>query len=106
MSHWQRVSIYVQIIWRKWRLDYSNNLQARHKWQFEKKIVNPGAMVHLKEDNLPPNKWSMGRIQEVIPGLDGKIKVVIVKTPHGKLIRGISKICLLPIYIYKVTCPD
>ncbi|GFT51084.1 integrase catalytic domain-containing protein [Trichonephila clavipes] len=96
LSQWQKLKKFVQFIWRKWRLDYLNNLQARHKWQFEKENVTPNSMVILKDENLPPCKWTMGRILEVVKGSDGKLRVVKVKTPQRIFKRGISKICLLP----------
>ncbi|GFW92235.1 integrase catalytic domain-containing protein [Trichonephila clavipes] len=96
LSQWQKLTKFVQFIWRKWRLDYLNNLQARHKWQFEKENVTPNSMVILKDENLPPCKWTMGRILEIVKGSDGKVRVVKVKTPQSIFKRGISKICLLP----------
>ncbi|GFW89662.1 integrase catalytic domain-containing protein [Trichonephila clavipes] len=44
----------------------------RNKWQFEKNNVAVGCLVLLKENNLPPCKWAMARILEVIYGTDGK----------------------------------
>ncbi|GFT33110.1 DUF5641 domain-containing protein [Trichonephila clavipes] len=35
LSQWQKLTKFVQFMWCKWRLNYLN-LQARHKWQFEK----------------------------------------------------------------------
>ncbi|GFV06424.1 integrase catalytic domain-containing protein [Trichonephila clavipes] len=96
LSQWQKLTKFVQFIWCKWRLDYLNNLQAKHKWQFEKENVTPNSMVILKDENLPPCKWTMGRILEIVKGSDGKVRVVKVKTPQGIFRRGISKICLLP----------
>ncbi|GFW75833.1 integrase catalytic domain-containing protein [Trichonephila clavipes] len=81
LSQWQKLTKFVQFIWRKWRLDNLNNLQARHKWQFEKENVTPNSMVILKNENLPPCKWTMGRILEIVKGSDGKVRVVKVKTP-------------------------
>ncbi|GFX82968.1 uncharacterized protein TNCV_4938381 [Trichonephila clavipes] len=72
LSQWQKLTKFVQFIWRKWRLDYLNNLQARHKWQFEKENVIPNSMVILKDENLPQCKWTMGRILEIVKGSDGK----------------------------------
>ncbi|GFU11384.1 DUF1758 domain-containing protein [Trichonephila clavipes] len=46
--------------------------QQRNKWQFEKNNVAVGCLVLLKENDLPPCKWTMGRILEVIYGTDGK----------------------------------
>ncbi|GFV28478.1 DUF5641 domain-containing protein [Trichonephila clavipes] len=68
LSQWQKLTKFVQFIWHKWRLDYLNNLQARHKWKFEKENVTPDSIVILKDENLPPCKWTMGRILEVVKG--------------------------------------
>ncbi|GFT32913.1 DUF5641 domain-containing protein [Trichonephila clavipes] len=54
-----------------------------HKWQFEKENVTPNSMAILKDENLPPCKWTMGRILEIVKGSDGKVRVVKVKTPQG-----------------------
>ncbi|GFT05758.1 integrase catalytic domain-containing protein [Trichonephila clavipes] len=82
LSQWQKLTKFVQFIWLKWRLDYLNNLQARHKWQFEKENVIPNSMVILKDENLPPCKWTKGRTLEIVKGSDGKVRVVKVKTPQ------------------------
>ncbi|GFV25532.1 integrase catalytic domain-containing protein [Trichonephila clavipes] len=74
LSQWQKLTKFVQFIWRKWRLDYLNNLQARYKWQFQKENATPNSMVILKDENLPPCKWTMGRVLEIVKGSDGKVK--------------------------------
>ncbi|GFX70322.1 integrase catalytic domain-containing protein [Trichonephila clavipes] len=55
----------------------------RNKWQFEKNNVAVGCLVLLKENDLPPCKWAMARILEVIYGTDGKVRVVKLKTATG-----------------------
>ncbi|UYV63113.1 hypothetical protein LAZ67_2003172 [Cordylochernes scorpioides] len=55
---------------------------------------------HLRrivEDNLPPLKWRMGRINQVYPGEDGLVRVVLVKTADGDLRRAVAKVCPLPL---------
>ncbi|GFW10368.1 integrase catalytic domain-containing protein [Trichonephila clavipes] len=42
----------------------------KNKWQFEKNNVAVGCLVLLKENDLPPCKWTMARILEVIYGTD------------------------------------
>ncbi|GFU92574.1 integrase catalytic domain-containing protein [Trichonephila clavipes] len=66
----------------KAKLHLIKRIQARHKWQFEKENVIPNSMVILKDENLPPCKWTMGRILEIVKGSDGKVRVVKVKTPQ------------------------
>ncbi|GFU77929.1 integrase catalytic domain-containing protein [Trichonephila clavipes] len=72
LSRWQYTTKCVQTIWKRWKNDYLNHLQQRNKWQFEKNNVAVGCLVLLKENDLPPCKWAMARILEVIYGTDGK----------------------------------
>ncbi|GFT98334.1 integrase catalytic domain-containing protein [Trichonephila clavipes] len=71
LSRWQFTTKCVQTIWKRWKNDYLNHLQQRNKWQFEKINVAVGCLVLLKENDLPPCKWAMARILEVIYGTDG-----------------------------------
>ncbi|GFV90153.1 integrase catalytic domain-containing protein [Trichonephila clavipes] len=72
LSRWQYTTKCVQTIWKRWKNDYLNHLQQRNKWQFEKNNVAVVCLVLLKENDLPPCKWAMARILEVIYGTDGK----------------------------------
>ncbi|GFV26867.1 hypothetical protein TNCV_3455381 [Trichonephila clavipes] len=47
-------------------------------------------MVLVKEDNLPPLQWSLGRVVQVFPGDDGAVRVVDVKTQRGQFRRPIT----------------
>ncbi|GFY36467.1 hypothetical protein TNCV_26651 [Trichonephila clavipes] len=71
-------------------------LYQRSKWKFKKENARVGDLVLIKEDNLTVNKWLMGRLIEVFPGKDNRIRVVTIKTQHGVVKRPISKICILP----------
>lgn len=97
LSRWKRVTKLLQQIWKGWKRDYLNNLHLRNKWQFTKDNVKPNDMVILKDNDLPPYRWKLGRIQEIIKGSDGLVRVVTVKVANGIVKRGISQICLLPI---------
>ncbi|GFU44539.1 uncharacterized protein TNCV_1506531 [Trichonephila clavipes] len=97
LSLWQKLTKIVQHIWTKWSRDYLNNLQQRNKWQFHKDNVKLNTMVLIKDDNLPVNKWSLGRITKLVPGTDGKVPVVEIKTNKGNIKRSIGKVCVLPL---------
>ncbi|XP_056637683.1 uncharacterized protein LOC130445821 [Diorhabda sublineata] len=69
------------------------------KFSCYKKLQRTMAYVHrfirnflLKEDMLPPLQWSTRRIIETMPGPDGNVRVVKVKTATGIYTRAISKI--------------
>ncbi|XP_055589230.1 uncharacterized protein LOC129741514 [Uranotaenia lowii] len=94
---WQQVQAINQLIWKRWSTDYLSQLQSRNKWTRQRSNLHIGTMVLLKEDNLPPLEWKLGRVTNIQPGSDGNIRVVTVRTQYGEFTRGISKICILPI---------
>lgn len=59
--------------------------------------LQAGQMVLLKEDNLIPMRWKLGRIVKTYKGNDDITRVVDVQTTSGVVKRAFSKICVLPI---------
>ena len=57
--------------------------------------LRKGDMVIIKEDNLPPMKWPLGRILNVFAGDDGAVRVADVKTSTGVYKRAIQKLAPL-----------
>lgn len=86
--------IYQQF-WVQWSKSYISELQARSKWTTnQQQVIQVGCMVLLKEENLPPLKWALGRISAIHPGADDVIRVVTVRLPSGKTMkRPVSKVC-------------
>lgn len=71
---------------------------TRSKLQFRRaENIKIGTMVVVKEDNLPPLSWSLGRITKVHPGNDGIVRVVTVKTRSGIYDRSVKLVSPLPI---------
>ncbi|XP_054711310.1 uncharacterized protein LOC129220901 [Uloborus diversus] len=97
LSSWQKITKMPQNLWKRWQHDYLNHLQQRNKWFIEKKNLKEGTMVIIKDENLPPCKWSLGRILKIIAGSDGKVRVLEIKTLSGVVKTAISKICPLPL---------
>ncbi|GFS56853.1 integrase catalytic domain-containing protein [Trichonephila clavipes] len=75
LDKYRKITKTVQNIWKSWKKDYLNNLQARSKWQFDQSNVKINTVVLLKEDNLPIAHWIIGKIVQTYPGTDGKIRV-------------------------------
>ncbi|GBM34142.1 hypothetical protein AVEN_18027-1 [Araneus ventricosus] len=96
LSRWQQLTKFTQIIWKRWQREYLNHLQQRYKWQLKKDNLREGMIVIVKEDNLPPCKWALAKIIEIVRGADNHIRVVKLKTASGTFMRSISKICVLP----------
>ncbi|GFV94093.1 integrase catalytic domain-containing protein [Trichonephila clavipes] len=85
LDNWQKITKIIQLIWKRWSVDYLNSLQQRNKWHFEKKNAKIGDMVRIKEDNLPSCQWSLGRINNIYPGKDSKLRVLVAALWDKKL---------------------
>ncbi|XP_045450168.1 uncharacterized protein LOC123658922 [Melitaea cinxia] len=89
-----------QHFWERWRREFIAELQQRTKWRTRQRDLQIGDMVVLKEDQLPPLRWRLGRITRLYPGPDGINRVADIFTAKGTMRRAFNKICLLP------TSPD
>nr|XP_033320861.1 uncharacterized protein LOC117217400 [Megalopta genalis] len=97
LSRFQLIQQMVQHFWKRWQREYLHGLQQRPKWKVgSPDVPKVGAMVLVKEDNLPPMNWALGRILELHPGKDGITRVVVLRTVNGIYKRPVTKICLLP----------
>lgn len=83
--------------WKRWENEYLTTLQERKKWRKEKENIKVGQLVLMRDENLPPAQWKMGRISKVFPGKDGLVRNVEVKTANSSFPRAVQKICILPV---------
>nr|XP_012145447.1 PREDICTED: uncharacterized protein LOC100881684 [Megachile rotundata] len=98
LSNWQQTQQIRQHFWKRWHKEYLNELTVRQKWhRAGTSNIQPGQLVILKEDNLPPLCWPLARITDIHPGEDGIVRVVTVKTAQGTYKRAIKKLAPLPI---------
>lgn len=100
LSNWQHVQFLKQQFWKQWQNEYLHEMNIRSKWKkMTADQIKLGAIVILREDNLPPLCWVLGRIVEVHPGNDGIVRVVSVRTKSGIFKRNLKSVSLLPVKI-------
>ncbi|XP_073831785.1 uncharacterized protein [Musca autumnalis] len=80
-----------------WSSSYLTLLQERSKWKAQQKNIAVGDMVLIKDENLPPLKWQLGRVTDIIAGSDKVVRVAMVKTSNGISQRSVAKLAILPI---------
>nr|CAI5856921.1 unnamed protein product [Callosobruchus analis] len=98
LSQFQRIQSIKQQFWKRWSLEYVSELQLRKKWIVnDNRKLEPGILVLIKQDNLPPMKWKLGRVLSVSSDVDGVPRVARLKTDSGEIQRAFSKLCPLPI---------
>jgi len=97
LTRWRRVSHLLQEFWRRWSKDYLVQLQQRSKWEKERgPRLRVGTVVIMRDDNLPPLHWKLGRVKEVHVGSDGVIRVATISTSSGQFKRAVRLLCPLP----------
>lgn len=85
----------IDSFWKRWNRDVFPSLVPRKKWQVEKRNVRPDDIVVVSDPNALRGKWSIGRVLEVHPGPDGRVRNVEVKTATGTYSRPITKIAVI-----------
>ncbi|XP_045477890.1 uncharacterized protein LOC123683037 [Harmonia axyridis] len=98
LSRWQLLTRIHKDFWKRWHLEYLNTLQQRKKW-FDKTTdcLSIGTLVLIKDDQLPPLRWRLGRIEKLHHGADKIARVASVRTTQGILQRPVVKLCPLPL---------
>ena len=96
LDQWQLIKRMSQHFWSLWHKEYLSTLQSRNKWIDDGPNLNVGDLVFLKDDNQPILHLSRGRIVEIHPGADGKVRVASVTTSTSTFTRPVSK--LVPLF--------
>ena len=72
--------------------EYLATLNTRNKWVKEKRNFAPGDVVLMVDPGNPRGRCPWGRIKEVFPGPDWKVRVVRVRTAGKDYVRPITKL--------------
>lgn len=97
LRRWQMTQKMVQDFWRRWSNEYLVHCLQRYKWSKVEAEPSIGDVVLVKEENLPPSRWLLGRVEQKHPGLDNFTRVVTLKCNGSLIKRPTSKLCVLPI---------
>ncbi|GFQ77617.1 DUF5641 domain-containing protein [Trichonephila clavata] len=88
---------------RKFRIKLLSNLRQRFRKEYlgeliqkqnDNRVREPrvGEIVLIGDDNKKRLSWPIAKIIELIPGRDGEIRTVRLKTQHGTVIRPVQRI--------------
>lgn len=97
LSRFQQLQQLRQHFWKRWSLEYVSELQQRQKWKKNQADIKIGSLVLIKNKDIPPLNWHLGRVHEIHPGPDGITRVVTLKTSKGLIRKSVVNICPLPV---------
>lgn len=95
LDRWRLTQKMVADFWNRWYKEYLVTLNHRYKWNTKAPDLEIDDIVILKEDNMPPCKWLLGKIIQKHVGSDNLTRVVTIKCKNGIYKRPISKITKL-----------
>ncbi|XP_033218065.1 uncharacterized protein LOC117173535 [Belonocnema kinseyi] len=80
-----------------WPIYGRNTVRHVVRQSTKQEDIEIGTLIVIKEENLPPMRWKIGRITEVHPGQDGVIRAVTVRSSSGVYKRALKNVYPLPI---------
>ena len=84
---WRQVQYLADLFWSRWRSEYLPLLQHRQKCRYPEKSLNVGDVVLMADKELPRCRWPLGRVVETMPGRDGLVRSVKLRTRGGEVCR-------------------
>lgn len=84
-KRWRRVQYLSEQFWNRWRKEYLANLTLRQRWHAPRRNMKVGDTVIVKDENIPRNEWTLGRVVDVHKGDDGLVRKVSLQVGDKKL---------------------
>ena len=94
---WQHLTQMRNSFWFRWRTEVLNQMQQRNLWLRPQRSLAVNDIVILKDENTPPGRWPLARVTMVLPGPDGLVRVVTVRTATSQFKRSVTKPIHLPV---------
>ncbi|KAL7290473.1 hypothetical protein TKK_0016161 [Trichogramma kaykai] len=91
-EQWKLAQAYADEFWSQWLHEYLPTIQTRQKWQAKTPELKENDIVLIVDENVARNFWKKSVVIRVLPGKDGEIRVVEVRTASGLLRRPCSKL--------------
>ena len=93
---WRTVQQLTCQFWKRFVKEYLSILSLRSKWLRQQRDFAVDDFVLIADANLPRCQWNVGRVLEVFPGRDGRVRSCRIKTKSSSsLVRPVVKMCLL-----------
>lgn len=97
LTRWCQIQQMLQKYWQVWSTEYINSLQKRYKWKEESDNLKINDIVLVKEENMMPLHWKLGRVVRVFPDEYQKVRTVELIINNHLTRRTVHKLCKLPI---------
>ena len=96
---YKQVQALTAHFWKRWKTEYLPTLTTRPRgWRENVVQFKEGDLVLVHDDNTKRGMWPLARVTKVMPGNDGVVRTVDVRTKTGVYTRPVAKLYQLEDY--------
>ncbi|GFQ86514.1 integrase catalytic domain-containing protein [Trichonephila clavata] len=77
---------------KRFRSEYLEQLRHQSVRNRQIKPLTVGEMVLLEDVNKKRTFWDLARVEKLIPGRDGQIRLAVVKTVNSEFLRPVQRL--------------
>ncbi|KRY43594.1 hypothetical protein T03_14707 [Trichinella britovi] len=77
---WRHQQLLMRYLWKRWTDVYLVSLNVRGKWEKIDRPPEVDDLVLVTEDTVSCNRWKLGVITELLPGSDGIVRSIRLRT--------------------------
>ncbi len=103
---WRHSQLLADHFWRDFLKYYLPSLQARQKWRTDKRTLEIGDVVMIVDSQLPRALWPVGKVVQVFPGSDGRVRTANVNVKGRTYTRVVARLIQLPALPEDDWCQD
>lgn len=94
-KQWRTAQRLTDMFWARWVKEYLPTLIPRQKWLKEARALRDGDYVLIVEPNLDRGCWRHGVVSATHAAVDGRVRMVDVRTRTGLVCRPVTRVALL-----------
>ena len=93
---WRQAGYLAEQFWRRWRREYLPLLQMRSattgRTRRNERNIKKGDVVLLIDDTVPRGVWPLGRVEDVYPSADGRVRSARIYARGTSYDRPVTKL--------------
>ena len=93
----KRLALLIQHFWNRWRQEYLTSLREFHRTTGNNESSVKVGDVVLVHDEGPRINWKLAVVEELLPGRDGHVRAVNIRTKGGTTNRPVARLYPLEI---------
>ncbi|XP_037814016.1 uncharacterized protein LOC119605126 [Lucilia sericata] len=95
VNRYRKVKAFTHEFCRRWKEEYLSNLHKRYKWKSPERDISLNDLVVIRQEQMSPTSWKLGRVVKLYPGSDHHVRVADLLTENGIVKRPITKLVVL-----------